>query len=169
MKRNDRCGSTLVTIGLALMVTTLIALLFTACSDDGDDGSVLGPCYHEYRDAVVHISTLTDLDSGAFLDTMYISGVTVRGTDYPLDWILEARLSEGLQAVGDSVLCVIPCSFGSREGRWSMTVSAPGYPRQVLEFEAAYALFHGGCPSWNDEGTLVDLRLASEVFVGSPD
>lgn len=112
---------------------------------------------------------MTDFATDAALDTLYISSATVRGRPYPLPWLAEQPNSEGLQAVGDSLRCIIPCSFGQQEGHWSLTVSAPGYPRQVVEFAADYAVFHGGCPSWNDEGTDVDLRLVAAGAARTPD
>lgn len=144
---------------LMLLAAVMTAVFVAACNDEDDDGGGVGPCYHEYRDAVVHISAVTDFATGAALDTLYISSATVRGSPHPLTWLPEEPNSEGLQAVGDSLRCLVPCSFGQQEGQWSLTVSAPGYPRQVVEFAADYAVFHGGCPSWNDEGTDVALRL----------
>jgi hypothetical protein len=55
--------------------------------------------------------------------------------------------------------CLVPCSFGTEEGKWQFTASAPGHTSQAVNVGASYALLGRGCPSYNDKGTEVRLNL----------
>lgn len=152
--------------GLALVIVCLAigtGVIVVGCNDDdNDDDYPIGPCVHTYMDAVIHVEDVQDRDSGAPIDTVFISAATVDARPYLLEWLAEETNASGVTLVGDSLKCAVPCAFGTQEGHWALTVSASGYPEQTVEFDAHYAVFHGGCPSWNDDGTDVSLELTQE-------
>ena len=120
-----------------------------------------GPCVHVYRDAVVHIGAVVDAATSSGLDSVFVTKATVNGDSLPLFLaILGGGHEAGVLLEGDTLRCSVPCAFGSMQGRWKLTLLARGYPSQAVAFDAQYATFHGGCPSYNDGGTSVVLRLA---------
>jgi len=124
-----------------------------------DDGFATGPCIHHYLDAAVHLTSVRDHATQAPLDTVFISAAAVDGHTHLLSSLAQEEPASGVTLVGESLRCVLPCSFGHEEGHWVVTLSARGYAQQALEFDANYAVFHGGCPSWNDNGTVVNLDI----------
>jgi hypothetical protein len=136
---------------LAVAVLPLTCWVLAGCS---------GPCVHSYRDAVVHIAGAADSTTAVGIDSVFITTVTVDGDSLPLSLaVLGGGHESGVAVVGDTMRCRIPCSFGVREGRWQLTLSARGYPSQTRGFNAGYAVFHRGCPSYNDGGTYLALIL----------
>ena len=53
--------------------------------------------------------------------------------------------------------CQVPCSFGTKDGKWQFTASAPGHAGRAVNVGAHYAVVGRGCPSYSDKG--VDIRL----------
>jgi len=138
----------------ATVTLGLIGSLLVGCN-------TAGPCVHVYRDAVVHVSAFVDSASSADIDSVFITDVKVNGSTLPLYLaVLGSGHETGIRLDGDTLRCSAPCAFGQSEGSWEVTLLARGYPLQTIAFEARYATFHGGCPSYNDHGTTVVLRLA---------
>jgi hypothetical protein len=141
-------------------VVVAVALLITGSTLAGCS-STSGPCVHAYRDALVHVSAVVDSATGSGVDSVFVTKVTVNGDSLPLRLAVFGGGHEtGVVLDGDTLRCGVPCAFGSMEGRWELTLLARRYPRQTVAFVARYAVFHGGCPSYNDRGTSVVLRLS---------
>ena len=140
-------------------VSALVALALSGLPLSGCETA--GPCVHVYRDAVLHVSTVVDATSSAGIDSVFITGVTVEGSPLPLYLAVLADGHEtGVRVDGDTLRCSTPFSFGHSEGPWQVTLLARGYPLQTVTFDARYRTFRGGCPSYNDRGTTVVLRLS---------
>jgi rhodanese-related sulfurtransferase len=144
-------------LGLIVFFLLVAGISTLSCDDDADLAP--GPCVHKYLDAVVHLASVRDHATQAPLDTVCMSAATVDGHVYSLTVLTLEEQADGITLVGDSVECIPPCSFGVKQGHWAVTLSARGFSRQAVEFDAAYAVGHGGCPSWSDGGTVVNLEL----------
>lgn len=140
----------------AVLVLAIAGAILAGCSGLG------GPCVHVYRDTVVHVGAVVDSSTSSGIDSVFITKVAVRGDSLPL--YLVAYSTNGHEAGvlldGDTLRCRVPCAFGSSEGRWEVTLLARGYPVQTVAFDASYGVYHGGCPSYNDRGSLVVLHLS---------
>ncbi len=123
----------------------------------GCDG-VAGPCVHTYREPLLQIVAAHDTQTGAPIGSVAIRNVRLDGIEQDLRRLL-AGPSYGVEVQGDSLACRIPCGFATSGGSYILTVSAPGYPRQDLGYDARYRVFKGGCPSYNDGGVRVTLAL----------
>lgn len=146
------------------MTRTVVAVLFLLILSlaAGCTGFGAGPCVHVFRDAIVHMIAVVDSETGSGLDSVFVTNVTIDGDTLPLSMAMSSGDNEaGVLLEGDTLRCGIPCSFGFSEGRWELTLCARGYPSQTVAFDARYAVFNGGCPSYNDRGTFVVLKLAS--------
>lgn len=149
---------------LAYAAVTGIAALAGGCDEKGGGDGIVGPCVHIYEDAVLHVQSARDKETGAPIDTLFITAVTVDSVPYDLGETEWEENATGVERFGDSLRCVLPFAFGTDEGRWTLAVSAAGHPEQYVEFDARYAVFRGGCPSWNDSGTVVELELHATPF-----
>jgi hypothetical protein len=138
---------------LMLAVLTITAIL--GC--DGD--STWGPCVHEYREPIVQITDARDMRSGAAVDSIVLTHIRIDGRVVEPLYFATVGPSYGVSARGDSLFCQIPCGFATAAGNYVFTVSAPGYLPQDRGYDAQYGVFKGGCPSYNDEGLRVSLRL----------
>lgn len=116
-----------------------------------------GNCSHAFLDPVVSITAATSQPTGQGISTVLLTDVRVGGTVVPVGFLL----NEGRNATarGDTLVCGIPCGFGTTEGRYQATISAPGHVSRGLAFTARYQTFHGGCPSFNSGSTTVTLSL----------
>jgi hypothetical protein len=133
------------------------ALLVVAGGCSPDD-LTSGPCVHTYEDALFHIESVVDADSLTPIDTIVISEAMRDTISHPPSR-LTLEYSDGIEVRGDTIVCEVPCSFGTYEGSWTFRVSAAGYPSQWLSVNAQYAVFHGGCPSYNDSGMTINWKL----------
>lgn len=129
-------------------------LLFTVACEDGTNG----PCVHTYRDPVLAITSATDAVTGAAIPSLLITGVSVGGQTQPVGLLLST--SYNARAQGDAIACDVGCGFGTTEGSYVFTASAPGYAPQRLTVAAQYGRFQGGCPSSNEGSTAVVVTLA---------
>jgi hypothetical protein len=95
------------------------------------------------------------------IDSVFITRIEVDGATRDLHGVIAGNHTQGVEPRGDTLCCAVPCAFGSSdEGRWGITLSARGYPEQTIEFNARFGVFHGGCPSFNDQGVKVSFRLS---------
>ena len=120
----------------------------------------LGGCSHTYRERILHLTRVTNATTGQPLTTVFLDSLTYQGTvgrefPYMPNPFIDLRVS----LEGDSVRCDLACAFGNDPGVYRFRLSAPGYQSKHLEIAADYDEFHGGCPSWNDEGTRVTTTL----------
>jgi len=139
---------------LAAIASSLLVICLGACR------AGMGPCVHQYREPVLNFAAAADAGTGARIDFFVIREVRVDGRLQDLAWLTPE--SRGVEVRDDSLICHPPCGFGTSEGNYTFTVSAPGYPEQVRGYEARYRVFKGGCPSYNDGGAHVTLHLRQD-------
>lgn len=141
--------SGLVVAGLGAVIAGVLG----AC-----DGTSVGPCVHVYREALLQIVAVQDVQDNTALANVVVRQVRIDGREQDVRFLV-AGPSYGVDLEGGSLVCRVPCGFGTQEGNYIITVSAPGYPPQERGYEARYRVFHGGCPSYNDGGLRITLRL----------
>jgi hypothetical protein len=117
-----------------------------------------GPCEHTYRDPVLAVTAATDEASRAPVTPVFITGVTVGGQLQPPSFLLIPP-AFGARAQGDTIVCGVPCGFGTSEGRYAFVASAPGYAPRTIAVDARFARFDGGCPSFNEGSTRTAIAL----------
>ena len=141
-----------------------LALALAACSQgDGsdlalDENTGAGPCVHVYEDAVLHLDSASGRTTDAVIGQITLSDFAVDGTARTPDQVT-AQQSQNVVVDGDTLVCTLPCAFGTDEGTWTFVSDADGYAPTPQSEDAAYATFNGGCPSSNDDGTHVTLQL----------
>ena len=123
------------------------------------DISQAGPCVHTYREPVLTIERVSDV-SGRAVAALVLDSLALNGR--PVDLRFAAVTTEpafGVTSDGTTLTCTPPCGFGTEPGRYEFRLAAPGYTPTRVAINASYATFHGGCPSWNDDGTRSALSL----------
>lgn len=137
----------------------LVVLSLAACS--GDNGGVpgdVGICVHEYREPILTLRSATSTPSGASLSKLVLGGFTLDGAARTAQDL--ATVSSGIVVGDDGTLeCTLPCAFGRDAGRYAFTASADGHRDTAVSADAVYATLHGGCPSYNDDGSTIDVQL----------
>lgn len=135
------------------MLSIILVASLTACRLIGAGG-----CEHTYRDPVLEITHAFDAATGRRVALVYLTGLSVQDQSFPITYLLAS--SRGATAKGDTLICAIPCAFGTAEGRYAFTVSADGHVTQARTVQARFGDFHGGCPSWNSGSTKLLVRLS---------
>ncbi len=131
------------------------ALIFSGCAKTDNQ---VGPCVHTYEDPILHIVSLTNAQSSQTITQFRILEVTKGG--YPQDpFLLKASASYNVVIEDTALVCNLPCGFGVEAGTYTLHLSAAGYRDTVVSCTAAYAVFHGGCPSSNSGGTEVGFAM----------
>ncbi len=117
-----------------------------------------GPCVEEYGEPIVLVTAVTDADDGAAIGVVEIWEIR-RGESEVQVFGETLNLTEGEAGVFS---CEVPCGFGSEPAEYTFWVGAEGYEPVEVSVEAEYEVFVGGCPSFNDGGTEVQVELAVE-------
>lgn len=116
-----------------------------------------GPCVHEYKSPILEITSAVASD-GEPVSELTIRSVTLDGRVVDPLFLLMGP-NHGVVLWQGSLLCNVPCGFAAESGHYLLTVEAPGQPTRMIEVDAAYRVFHGGCPSYNDGGTTVNVAF----------
>ena len=128
----------------------------------GCSGLVGGPCSHTYRDPLLTIATATNSASGVGVARLLLAEFRVNGQPAQPQMVILGDQSERVTLADEVVICDVACAFGTSEGRYEFTVSAPGYRTAAVQVEARYPRFKGGCPSYNAGTNRLDVRLAPQ-------
>ena len=141
--------------GVSLLGVFLAA---AGCQDTRDTtGLGVGPCLHEYRSPIIEMTSAV-ASGNQPVDPLVIRAVTIDGlTVNPV--LLLTGPTHGVAQRDGALLCTVPCGFGTQAGRYRLTIEAAGQPTRVVDVQAAYRVFKGGCPSYNDGGTEVRVEF----------
>jgi hypothetical protein len=130
------------------MRRTLLAVLFSLCpfyicscgAIEGCGGNVM------FNDPLFHITRATDSTTGAAIPKVILSNMTYVGTPVEISQFgLTYPPAFGVTVEGSTLVCNVPCGFGTEEGRYTFSVSAPNYKTSSVAQEGRFQS-HGGCP-----------------------
>lgn len=140
-----------------LILILLFTILFS-CTDEKGDKNIVGPCIHEYKEAVFHVTSVRDTVNDSFINFVKIKNLKIDGVVQNNFWITGNSYSI---AVSDSVIyCNVPFGFGYMNGTYEFTLEAPGYsPKNFVITDVEYSINEGGCPSYSDGGKRVQLVI----------
>ncbi len=139
------------------MILLAIPLLLASLACDSKDD----PCLHENREALFHVQSAQDDQTGAAITPIVFGIILLEGV--PVSGVmLVTELSSNVEFVQGQLLCSPPCSFGEEPGFYQFWVGAEGYASEVLELTAAYEIFEDDCPSFSDGGVRLDFELRRE-------
>lgn len=135
-------------------------LLFCILAVTTGCGSQAGPCMHEVHEPIVQIESVTDADSGEEIEEVYLRDIRIDENDLGTDVFYRENISED-DGNADRLICETSCGFGEREGTWTFEIGADDYDFQTETVDAEYEEAEGGCPSYVDGGTAVDVTLSN--------
>ncbi len=138
----------------------LATLALGAC-----DGLGAGVCEHTYRDPLLVLQTVTDARTGAPITRVAVRDVMFAGQPIRAEDLVHGP-SRNVALDSGGLVCAADCGFATSPGRYRFTVAAQGYQPLVVERDADYARFHGGCPSYS-EGSIV-MRVQLTPIAATP-
>lgn len=140
-----------------LILILLFTILFS-CTDEKGDNNIVGPCIHEYKEAVFHVTSVRDTVNDSFINFVKIKNLKIDGIVQNNFWITGNSYSI---AVSDSVIyCNVPFGFGYMNGTYEFTLEAPGYaPKNFVITDVEYSINEGDCPSYSNGGKRVQLVI----------
>ncbi|WP_309672254.1 hypothetical protein [Gemmatimonas sp.] len=89
---------------------------------------------------------------------MTIRDVTIAGQPVSVEELLRGP-TRNVVLDTDGLVCAKDCGFATTPGLYRLTVAAQGYVPLVVERDAKYARFQGGCPSFNEGSSVVQVQL----------
>jgi hypothetical protein len=132
-------------------------IIFTSCKEKIDDGLV-GPCVHEYKEAIFHISVLKDSITNMPITFAKLEMLKINGREHTGSFFGERNY--GIVYADSAYYCNFPCGFGYESGSYEFRIIAEGYKDKIVRFENVdYSIYHGGCPSYNDAGKRVSIIM----------
>lgn len=120
-------------------------------------GETLGPCLHTYEDPVLHIQSVTNAQTGQSVQALDIVQVLLNGQKQDLHFV--TAVSFNVVVMDSTLLCGLPCGFGTEPGVYTLTVAARGCRDTTVSLAASYAVFKGGCPSSNSGGSQYSFQM----------
>jgi hypothetical protein len=145
----------------AVLLLGCLSLVGCSGGGGGDDSNHVGPCVHEFRDPVLNITSANSAADDARIGILVISNVTFNSSAVDLPMLFQEGTLQltNLEFKDNKLICSVPCGFGTTEGLWQFDVSAAGFVEQHVSVQAGYAIFQGGCPSYNDNGTRLKITM----------
>lgn len=143
----------------------LFSLLICACDLEDINGDetkeeTVGPCFHANREPVIHLNSVYDLVTEEDIQQVVITNIVYENEAVTFqENNKEMTTNIFVDFESDKLFCILPCAFLTSEGSYEFTVSASGYNDEMIEVDASYSVFDGGCPSYVDGGTELDLEL----------
>ena len=138
-----------------ILVILIIALVIYSCEENEKD--LVGPCVHSYNEPILNITSVRDANnkpiSFVILRDLKINGIKL---------FAQSLLHESYSIVASDSLfyCNIPFGFGVEEGTYEFIIEAEGLqPKMITIEDVKYTIFVGGCPSYSDGGTRIDILL----------
>jgi len=152
-----------------LYLGIIFASVLCGCSNEnklpGDesntiDGNVSGPCVEVEREPVIKIESVSDQSTGENIFEVEIDNISFNGELVAFKENQQEVLANiEIDFINNSLVCTLPCAFLRQEGLYEFTVRAIGYASEVVQTQASYSVFEGGCPSYVDGGTEVFIEL----------
>lgn len=142
-----------VYINIFLLISGFV---FAGCKSNGS----VGPCVHTYEDPVLHIQSVTNTRTGQSVQALNIIQVFRNDQKENIQSLL--TVSYNVSTMDSTLLCGLPCGFGTEAGTYKLTIAARGCKDTTISFDAKYAVFKGGCPSSNAGGTRVSFQMQSQ-------
>ncbi len=139
-----------------LFVSLLLGLCLFGC-DEKEDNTV-GPCIHQYQDPILTIEEVRDAQTNESLESVVLTEFSIDGAAIQTE-MLVAEFANNVEQKGDSLLCTIPCAFGTQAGHYEFIVLTSGYVAKAVSFDLEYEEFEGGCPSYNRGGAEEEIAL----------
>ena len=113
-----------------VVILLALPLLLASLACDSKDG----PCFHENREALFHVQSVRDDQTGTTITPIVFKVVLLEG--FPASGVLlVTELSSNVEFVQGELICSVPCSFGEEPGFYQFRVGAEGYASEVHELK----------------------------------
>ena len=125
---------------------------------NNEDKNIIGPCVHTYNEPILHITSVRDSLHNKVIPFVTLKNLKING----LIQNTYSMLSESyLIAADDSIYyCNVPFGLGIQEGTYEFVLEADGYSPKLIKIENVnYSVSQGGCPSYSDGGTRIELFI----------
>ncbi|MCX6122428.1 MAG: hypothetical protein NTX44_12535 [Ignavibacteriales bacterium] len=140
---------------------TTIVILFQILIQFGcktlDDGGTVGPCVHIYKEAILHVESITNSVTGSLIPAVAISNIFLDSTKTNPQ--LLTPISTNVIQLDSMLICSPPFSFGTEVHKYSFTVSTRGYFDTTIICNPFYTTNKGGCPSSSDGGLRIRFSM----------
>ena len=144
---------------LTVPAALAVALLAVVGCDEGPGPGAYGPCVHTYEEPLLWFDQAVDSETGQELYQLEFAGVRLDGAWLDLEEEVDREVATGVALIDGTLVCELPCGFGTQAGEYALFVSAEGYEDLALDLDADYEVFVGGCPSSNSGGLDLELEL----------
>jgi len=142
---------------IRILLLLFLLVFITSCKEIIDDEGV-GPCVHEYKEAIFHISGVKDSISNQPISSAKL--VTLKINEIKQTGPFFGEINYGIVYADSVYHCNFPCGFGIERGSYGFTIIAEGYMDKVVRYENIdYSINKGGCPSYNDGGKRVSIIM----------
>jgi hypothetical protein len=137
-------------------VRFLLLVSLISCNSNKENGSV-GPCVHIYKEAILHIDSVKDMQTGNYLTSITLTQIQL--DSIKINPSLLTPVGVNVIAHDSVLMCSVPCSFGTESHEYKFKVSADGYVDTIISCFPIYTINKGGCPSSSDGGLHISFKM----------
>ncbi len=147
-----KCNYRKLLTGKALLISLMTFILIVSCDNDS-----AGPCAHIYEEPILSVISAKDVDTQQGIDRIELKSIKIDGIDADLNILLDQ--SSNINRLDSTLICNIPCAFGTQTGEYSFMVSAEGFRDSLYTLDVQYKYSEGGCPSrsWGSQEMMIEL------------
>lgn len=150
---------------LKRLLPSVAALTMCTLAAQCGSGGTAGPCYVKYADPLFTISAATSASSRSAIARIVVRNFSYNGeprTNLGADFLTNHLGLTPRNAVvqGNEVVCDIVCAFGGPEGRYTLTLGAPGYRDTTFTVDAKFERGVGDCPTTLSGGETLSVTLS---------
>lgn len=141
-----------------MSLVSLMVIQFSSCTKELVDDGQVGPCVHEYKEAIFHIIDLRDSSSNTQIMNAKVTDVKINGRNQSGPFI--GTPNYGMIFLDSTYDCTIPFGFGYEKGSYELKMIVEGYQDKIVKYENVdYSIYVGGCPSYNDGGQKISVLM----------
>ena len=142
---------------MKLLIMIYLLLIIVSCTND-EDKYIVGPCVHTNNEPILNITAVRDSINSKVISFVTLKELKINGILQNTNIMLSNSYSV---AANDSIYyCNVPFGLGSQEGHYEFILEADGYSPKLIKIENVnYSISQGGCPSYSDGGTRIELFI----------
>lgn len=138
-------------------LSIIIAIVSLGCDAPIYEG--MGPCVHIYKEPILMIESASSAENSTPIESLIIKNISIDSVGVNLD-LLTSESSENVVISDSTLICTLPCGFGTQSGTYNFDVTAENYKDVSVSIKTDYQTSGGNCPSFSTDGNKIDVVLS---------
>ncbi|MGD9899450.1 MAG: hypothetical protein AB7T22_10020 [Calditrichaceae bacterium] len=115
---------------------------------------------HIYEEPILSVIAVKDAATLQGIDSIELYSIRIDGIEADLNILMDQSSNVILR--DSTLICEVPCSFGTQPGKYSFVASAEGFRDSLYTLDVNYKYSEGGCPSRSWGSLEMEIELAGQ-------